>query len=367
MIRKLATLIIATSLAILSQPVLPLYTDTKAPRSLLITEIVMATAQDLLNGTITASPLQLGTPYRTGSDTGVTLDDGTGFLAFNQTPTSTQTTQTSPTVDQNVLGQYDQAIANTQAGINRLPSQLQSGFSGIDTSYQDAINQLLLGKNQGEQSYKTNKQSSATGYVGAKNTIGAQAGDTLNGLLRLLGSRGAGGGSAARGTGRGTARGAVSRGASLQRADVGQTFGENNQALDTNWNNYLTGYNNEVSSAGSQRDRNKQTLQQSIDTNRATLLQSLAQLQAQRAEAAGGNSTAAAQPYLDQANAILDRTSNYTVAPINYQTQAYTPPDVASYTTTPNATPTFNDSAANDYFSPYLQKLLGKRQQPGIA
>ncbi len=256
------------------------------------------------------------------------------------------------------LSAYDQAIGNTQAGINRLPTQLNSGLSGIDSSYQNALNQLLLGKNQGQQAYDTNKQQTATGYVGAKNTIGSQAGSTLNGLLRLLGSRGAGGSSAALTA----APQAVTRGATLQRADVANTFGQNNQALDTNWNNYLTGYNNQVSSAGSQRDQSKQSLQQSIDANKASLLQTLAQLQSQRGQAAGGNGVADAQPYLDQANQLLDQSANYTTAPINYQTQAYQAPSVASYTVNPQQPAQYNQQGNQDYFSPYLQSLLGKKQ-----
>lgn len=266
---------------------------------------------------------------------------------------------TTSSVDPNLIAQYDQAIGNTNSAIGRLDPTLQSGYSGIDASYQNALNQLLLGKNQGQQAYDTNKLQTGQNYVGAKNTIGANAGNTLNGLLRLLGSRGAGGGSAYNIS----APGAVARGATLQRQDAGNTFGQNNQALDTNWNNFLTGYNNQVSSAGSQKDQQRQSLEQSINTNRATLLQSLAQLQAQKASAAGGNPVSASQASLNQANALLNQNANYTTAPINYQTQAYTAPSLASYNTNPQAAPTFNGQApTSDYFSPYLSSLLGKKQ-----
>lgn len=258
---------------------------------------------------------------------------------------------------------YDQAIGNTQQAIDRLPGQLQSGQSGINSSYQDALNQLLLGKNTSQQGYNTAKQQSATGYVGAKNTIGSQAGSTLNGLLRLLGSRGAGGGSAYNTA----APQAVARGATLQRADVGNTFAGNNQSLDQGWGNYLNDYNNQVSSAGAQKDQQQQGLQQSIDSNKASLLQSLAQLQAQKNIAAGGTGVGAAQPYLDQANSLLDHLSNYSVAPIKYNTQAYQAPSLASYTTAPQAAPNVQGQGGGDYFSPYLSSLLGKKQPNAIA
>jgi len=256
------------------------------------------------------------------------------------------------------LSSYDQGINNINTGIGRLDTQRNSGLSGIDSSYQNALSQLLLGRNRGQQSYDTNVQDTRTGYVKAKNTIGAQAGQALNGLQRLLGSRGAGGGSAYNIA----APQAVARGATLQRADVGGDFSKNMQALDTNWNNFLQDYGNQVSGAGSQRDQAKQGLEGSIATNRGTLLQQLAQLQAQRAQAAGGNPAQAAQPYVDQANQALDQAANYTVAPINYQTQAYQAPSLASYNPTPQPTASFSKQNS-DYFSPYLASLLGKKQQ----
>lgn len=257
------------------------------------------------------------------------------------------------------LAGFDQAIANTNSAMGRLGNQFSSGNSAIDSSYQNALNQLLLGKNQSQQAYGASKQQASTDYVGAKNTIGANAGASLFGLQRLLGSRGAGGSSAATQV----APQAVARQATLQRNDVGNAFGANNQALDTNWNNYATGYNNSVADVGDQRDRQRQGLQGNVDSNRATLLQTLAQLTAQRDQVAGGNGVGAAQPFLDQANSVLNGLSNYNVAPINYQTQAYNAPSLAAYTTNPNATPTFQgQSPGNDYFSPYLAALLGKKQ-----
>ncbi len=260
--------------------------------------------------------------------------------------------------DPGTLAQYDQSIGLTNTALGRLGTQLNSGNQGIDTAYTDALNQLLLNKNQGQTAYNSSKLSNSQNYVKAKNTVGVNAGNNLSGLLRLLGARGAGGSSAALIS----APGAVARQATQQRAGIGQDFAQNLQGLDTNWNNFLTGYNNQVSSAGSQKDRQKQQLQQSIDTNRSSLLQSLATLNSQKAAATGGNPSAAAQPYLDQANSVLDRLANYSVAPINYQTQAYNAPSLASYTTT-NQTPTYQgQSAPNDYYSPYLQALLGKKQ-----
>lgn len=319
---------------------------------------------------------QLGSPYTTKQNIGVAVLGQPGtYLGFQPTSkvaslTTSSTnadpvsgaggaTQQTQRVDPAILASYDQAIGNTNAAVNRLGSQFNSGNSAIDASYQNALNQLLAGRNQSQSAYDSSKRQTGQDYVTAKNTIGANAGQSLSGLQRLLGARGAGGGSAYNQV----APEAISRQATLQRNDVGGTFAQNNQALDTNWNNYLTGYNNSVLDVGSQRDQQRQSLQGSIDTNRASLLQSLAQLTAQRAQAAGGNGVGAAQPFLDQANALLDSGSNYQVAPINYQTQAYNAPSLATYTATPGAAPTVQGQApTSDYFSPYLAALLGKRQ-----
>lgn len=278
-----------------------------------------------------------------------------GTSSYSSGPSYTQGVN-----DPNTLAAYDQGINNTQAAIDRQAAQYQSGVSDINASYQNALNQLLLGKNQAEGTYNNNVLQTKQDYVGGKNTIRSRAGGALNGLLRLLGSRGAGGSSAATLT----APGAVARQATQQQGELGNTFGHNIQNLDQNWGNYMTGYNNEVASADRQRAAAGTTLQNQINTNRAQLLQQLATLSGQKAAAQGGSSTAAAQPYLDQANSLLNSTASYTTPQIAYQTQAYTAPSLDKYTVNPGATPTVQGQAqGNDYTSPYLAALLGKKQQ----
>jgi len=283
--------------------------------------------------------------------------DTGGQVLGDSTNTSNYSAPATPTLTQAQIDQYNQAIANTQAAYDRTGTQLNSGYGTIDSSYQNALNQLLLGKNQAQQTYNDNTLASGQNYVGGKNTVRSNAGSALNGLLRLLGSRGAGGGSAANVV----APGAVARTATLQSSDLANTYGQNRRALDTNWGNYMSGYNNQVTGAAAQKDTARQGLESQIATNRASLLQTLADLTNAK------NNNTSGQTYLDQANAILNQAANVSAAPINYQTQAYTAPTLASYTTSPNPTPTFNGQAAtNDYTSPYLQALLGKKQ-PAVA
>lgn len=253
---------------------------------------------------------------------------------------------------------YDLAIGNTQSAINRLPGQQSAQESNIKRAYQNALDQLLSGKNRAQEAYGTSKLQTGQEYVSGKNTIGSQAGTSLSGLLRLLGSRGAGGGSAYQFT----APEAVARGATLQRSELGQTFGRNMGALDTNWNNYLTDYGNSVRDVGLQRGEQVSTLEDTIRTNRASLLQTLAQLTAAKTGNIGN-----ATPYINQANALLDRVGLYRQPAMNYNVKAYNAPDLAQYTSS-SISPTYQgQQASNDYFSPYLQALLGKKTRTGLV
>lgn len=292
-----------------------------------------------------------------------------------KTPTTNNTTPTSnsnggggyvasapaePKIDPKILAQYDQSIDNTNSALGRLAAQRKSATTAITSSRDNALNKLLLNKNRGNQTYTQNKLNTGREYVTAKNTIGSNAGVTLRGLQRLLGSRGAGGGSAFNIN----APGAVVQDATRQWTGAGSVFGENNQELDTNWNNFLTDYNNERSGAITQSKNQLKELSRTIGSNKAKLLQTIAGLKAKKAEYAGGNGVDASNPYYNKANNVLKNLATYKVAPINYQTGAYEVPDIASYVTNENARPVFDGQPAqNDYTSPYLAALTGKKQK----
>lgn len=261
-----------------------------------------------------------------------------------------------PPIDTAAIAAFDQQINFLNQGLGRADSALASGLSGVDASWQNALNQLLAGKNQTEKDVTASKKSLADQFISAKNTIGYNSGSALNGILRLLGSRGAGGSS----TAKVAVPGAVAREATLQRNDVSATNAENNRNVDSSWQKYLLGYDREVQSANTQRANNRGAIERQIADNKFSILQQIAALAGKRAEAARGNAVGAMQPYLDQANAVANRAANYTVAPINYNTQAYEAPSLDKYTIDPGAAPTVQGQAqSNDYVSPYYAGLLG--------
>lgn len=259
------------------------------------------------------------------------------------------------------LAEFDQGIGNVQSGIDRLGNQLNVGNQNIDSGYNSALNQLLQGEANTKQQYDTSKTQQTQDFVGTKNTIGGNAGNSLNGLQRLLGARGAGGSSAALFG----APQAVAQQAAQQRAGAGQAYGRNQQALDTSWNGYETGVGNSKTDLSHQRDNSRNGLQASIDTTRANLLQSLATLQGQRAQASGGNPVSAAQPYLDQANNYLGQADSLGLQTPTFQVQptVYQAPTLDHYTANPFATPqTSGNGALDQSVAPYLSLLLGAQK-----
>lgn len=271
---------------------------------------------------------------------------------------------TSPAVtvgvnDPATLAAYTQAINQYQNQLGILPTQLQGSDAQIQDAYNTAYQTLLGQANQAKSSYGTATSGNQQNYVTAKNTIGTNAGQSLNGLERLLGSRGAGGSSAALFG----APQAVAQQATEERSGAGQTYGQNQAGLDTSYNNFLTGNQNDIGNIGKQRDTQLNGAQQQIDSTRAGLLQQLATLSAQQAAATGGNSTSAAQPFLDQANQYLSSAANLglNVPSFNYNTNAYSAPTASSYATNPFAAPvTSNPSQGilNNTVSPALSTLL---------
>lgn len=299
-----------------------------------------------------------------GHGSGLSYQEAAGIIGQAYAPKSANIAAPTGT-DSNGLTAADiaslnQSISNTQGQLNNLGAQQGAGNADINTSLNQALQTLLQGKSQAQQSYNQGVQSDKNSYIQGKNTIGANAGSTLNGLLRLLGSRGAGGGSAYNIS----APGAVDRQASLQRSDLSNTFGQNEQNLNQNWGTWLQGYNDNVANTNANAKQKQADLAHNIALGKANLLQTLAGYQAQVGQGAG-----AYQGNLDQANQILAQEAGYqSVAPQQITTNAYQAPTAASYTTNPNATPTFQgQGATNDYFSPALSALLNKKQPAAVG
>jgi hypothetical protein len=260
--------------------------------------------------------------------------------------------------DLGTLAAYQQQIDQYNQTIGALPTQLQGSDNQIQSAYQTAFNTLQGQKNQATSTYGTATTGNQQGYVTNKNSIGTNAGQSLNGLERLLGSRGAGGSSAALFS----APQAVAQQATAQRAGAGQTYGQNQSGLDTSYNNYLIGNQNDLSGIANQRDQNLNSAQQQIASTQAGLLQQLATISAQKAAAEGGNPTGAAAPYLASAQNYLNSAGQLGLKAFTptYNTSAYAAPTAASYAPSQFAAPstTSNPNIIDSTVSPALRSLL---------
>lgn len=336
--------------------------------------------QTQLNNRMSA-PLALGS---SSSPTGLTvINPGSGGLDTSTLANGIDTgassgytggggvTYTQGVNDPATLSAYAANIGAIQNALSRLDNQAAIGNQNIDTGYNQNLTQLNNAKATNQNAYQTSKNQTGQDFVTAKNTIGSFAGNSLNGLERLLAARGAGGSSAALYQ----APQAVAQQASQQRSQAGQTFGQNNQNLDTNWNNYLTDYQNSINGLNSQHTNQQHALQAQIDTTRSSLLQSLASLLNQQSAATSGTASDQAQPLLDQSNALLGQADQlglqvptYQVSNANYQA-----PSLASYSVNPFATPQASQQdALTQSVTPYLSLLLGsanrnKNQQPNLS
>lgn len=261
--------------------------------------------------------------------------------------------------DPATIAGYGQAIADTNQTIGQLPTQLQGTEDQIQNAYNTAYQQLLGQGNQAASTYQTNTTGNQQNYVTNKNSINTSAGQSLNGIERLLGSRGAGGSSAATIV----APQDVAQEASANLAGAASTYGSNQSGLDTSYGNYKIQNANDIASIGTQQQNQDTAAEATIANTRGGLLQQLATLSAQQAAAEGNNPTTAAAPYLAAAQTALSAANQLglNVAPLNYNTTAYAAPSAASYTPNPFAAPVATNAPqgiTNNTVSPSLSPLL---------
>lgn len=256
------------------------------------------------------------------------------------------------------VSQFDQSIGTLNSALGRIPNQLAIADSNIGHQFDQSNNELESGKTAANGNYTTSTNQNGQTFRTNKNTIADASSTGLQGLLRTLGAYGAGGSSDAQFV----APQAVSTQASQQRAGAGDTFAKNQSSLDTNWNNYLTGYSNDKAKLNDWKTTQLNSAQASTDSTKADLLSKLADLSGKKAAYMGGSYTGSAQPFIDQANAASTAVDNlgktnptYTgVAPV------YTPPSLSSYEVNAGGAPTVGvRNATPDTSSPYLSLLLG--------
>lgn len=268
---------------------------------------------------------------------------------INDSPTNTTGTTDTATITQNA------ALADLiQGALSRLPGQLQTAQNNIQNQYNTNSNQLQSGYDQAQVQNQQQTTQNQQQYRLNKNQIADKASTGLSSLLRVLGAHGAGGSSDYNLL----APQLVANQATQERAGAGQTYGQNQQAIDTNWNNYQTGFGNSKKQLNDWLSSQLQNAQSNSAQTEIGLQQQLLGLQP---------SVATAQPYIDRINQLASQVDSLAALNPTYdgKTPTYTAPSVASYNVNPNTAVTQNASASDSILSPYLSLLLGKKQQLG--
>lgn len=265
-----------------------------------------------------------------------------------------------PVYDKNVAGQFDTAINTTQNALNRLPTQLEIAQGNINTQYNTNKNELDTTRKNAENSYGTSTTQNKQNYRTDKNQIADTASNGLRGLLRTLGAMGAGGSS----EGRFVAPQAVTEQATIERSGAGQNFAQNQQSLDTNWNNFLGEDANSRKKLDDWKTQQSDNVTSQSKTTKQTLLSKLADLVGQKAAYTGGNYNVAAQPFIDQANALSGEIDNLAKINPTYTgtTPVYNAPTLGSYTVDPNAQVS-TQNAVEQSATPFLSLLLNSRNK----
>lgn len=253
-----------------------------------------------------------------------------------------------------VVNRFDQSIALINDALDRLPNQLAIAQGNINRNYNTQSNELDSGKAAAQQQYSTSTNQNAQNYRTNKNAIADQASGALRGLMRLLGAYGA------VGSDLGVAGNAVTNEANIQRAGAGQTYSQNQQGLDTNWNTYQNDWTNEKRKLNDWRTEQLDSAQAQNLTTKQDLLTRLADFKGQRAAAQGGSYAGSAQEYLDQAQALGSRIDALGRINPTYtgKTVTYDAPTLDSYAlaNAPQATIQQTQGAT----SPLLALLLGR-------
>lgn len=238
--------------------------------------------------------------------------------------------------------------------INRLPTELDIAKGNIQSQFNTNNNQLDSGELQAQNSYNTSTGQNTQQFVTNKDQINDQASGGLRSLLRVLGQHGAGGSSAALYA----APDAVGTLATQQRSGAGQTYGQNQQGLDTNFNNYQTGYGDSKKQLNDWLTQQNNSAQSTSDQAKQGLLQQLAGLQP---------TVAAAQPYIDQINGLAGQVDQLGKLNPTYTgtTPTYTAPDVKSYTVNQTGAPVLGgggNGTSGGSISPALSFILGQQK-----
>lgn len=236
------------------------------------------------------------------------------------------------TYDPSAIMQYDLGIQQGNQALGRLDGQQGTALGNIEGQYNSAYNRLLGQQAQTTRDYDTNKTQQLQDYQGARENVGSQTRNLLLNTRRLLGSQGAGGGSADRFA----APNAAQQVGSAENAQVQQTNSRNLASLDTAYGDNERQFQTGFQDLGTQRDSGVRNTRSQFEQQRADILNNIAMLTGQKAIANGQNlqqAQAAVQPYTSRISGILNTIDGLAANPgvVREQQINLARPDLAQY------------------------------------
>lgn len=251
--------------------------------------------------------------------------------------------QAAATGDPNTAAYYDDIGNQLQGQLGQLDPQQGIGLQNIANSYNLSGNRLREGQAVAQRNYDTSRNQNIQGYANNRSAITNNTASTNAALQRLLGINGSGYSSAAFEQ----APYAAALQGTQQLGQAQQTYGNNQSALDTNWQDTQRGYSNAFSDLDRQKYQQENALRSSIAQTRASLLDKIAQASTNSGLARGENYAQAAAgraPYQQQIDSLLSQItqlgSQYANPVLQEQNVSYAAPDLGQYTLGRQAAPT---------------------------
>lgn len=274
----------------------------------------------------------------------------------------------APTSDPQAVSYYNDVIDQLQRELSSAQGQHDTGLANIDNGYQRSLDRVNQQEGNDLSNYATQDVNNNTNKETTLNNIGNDAGNTYSSIMQMLGHSGAGVSSAAQFT----APELVSQNATTQRTGAFNTYGQNQNAIDTARKQTQDSYNNSISDLGLQRDQAKQTFLTNLLNTEGGLNQQIRDATINRAEAGGANYQTAAnqagsfKTAADNIQGQLDQIFQQYATP-TFTAKAVTaaPANISQYTFDPTKVATQQQSGGSTDASllPYLQQIKQNQQQ----
>lgn len=278
---------------------------------------------------------------------------------------TTRTGSSSSTYDSNAINYWNNVIEQNRGQLNGLSGLLGELNKSTDSDYNVKRNELQSAYDRSKAEYDSSTTQNQQQLQTNKNTIADRASQGLRGLLRTLGAMGAGGSSSAMYN----APELVTAQANQERTGANQTFGENQQKLDTNWGNYQIDHENDKKKledwkAGQLRENEQKVLNQ-----KNSLLQTLADAYVQRGSAGqgAGNAINELTQQMKSNQSRLNELNRFVAPQYNGMRANYATPSLSSYNTGNSSITTEVSDAPqagmNANVTPTLAMLLGVKDR----